>query len=314
MQVVVLMSTYRGERWVAEQIRSILRQLPPEGRLMVRDDGSTDETAARVESISDPRIKLLRGSNIGYVRSFQTLLAQVPENTEMIMLSDQDDIWLPEKIERAWKVIRASSTIPTLYCSRLKLVDANLTPMGLSPQRLRPPSFQNALTENIVTGCTAAMNPAALALVRESADAGRIYFHDWWFYLVVAAFGRVVFDPEPTILYRQHGYNVIGMGSGMGRYCAMLRFLRKTNWVHVMFAQIQEFRATHGSQLDAQQQELVDRYFDPHDRLTTARLLFAPRRFQQSIAGEILFRVLVAGCVLSGKGLLPRRVGTSSDR
>ena len=312
MRVVVLMSTYQGERYIQEQLASVLTQLPPEGRIVIRDDGSTDETVAKIYGVRDERISLVRGPNVGFVRSFLELLGTAPDDAEMIMLADQDDVWLPHKIERAWNVIGGSADVPTLYCSRLQLVDKQLTPLGLSPNWPQQPSFQNALTENIVTGCTAALNVPAARLARRSGDPNRIYFHDWWMYLVVAAFGRVVFDPEPTVLYRQHGSNVIGMGSGMARYRAMLRFLRKTNWVHVMFEQIQEFGAAHGTQLDAQQQRLLDRYFDPHDGGATVRLLFAPRRFQQSLAGEILFRILVAACVASGRGLLPRRIRTLS--
>ncbi len=242
MRVVVLMSTYEGERWVVEQIRSILDQLPPEGRLLVRDDGSRDGTAQRVIAIGDPRISLTRGENIGFVRSFLGLLASVPQDAEMIMLSDQDDIWLPGKIERAWRAVEPGGAVPTLYCSRLKLVDNRLAPLGLSPECPRPPSFANALAENIVTGCTAALNPAAARLVTQYGDVSKIYFHDWWLYLVIAAFGRVVFDPEPRIPDRQHGNNAIGMGSGVGRYLAILRFVRRQSWTHIMFNQIENFR------------------------------------------------------------------------
>jgi glycosyltransferase involved in cell wall biosynthesis len=305
MRVIVLMSTYQGERWVVEQVRSILDQLPAGGQLLLRDDGSRDGTADKVEAIGDPRVILQRGENLGFVRSFQTLLASVPEDAEMTMLSDQDDIWLPGKIERAWRIVGSSGTIPTLYCSRLKLVDGQLHSLGLSPNWRRPPCFKNALTENIVTGCTAALNPAALRLVRHYGDPARIYFHDWWLYLVVAAFGRVIWDPEPTVLYRQHEANAIGMGSGFARYRVILRFLRRTNWVHVMFNQIENFRAVHGPQLDPHLRRLLDRFFDPHDAAATARLLLAPCRFQQSLAGEAFFRLLVLACVVSGRGLLP---------
>lgn len=312
MRVVVLMSTYCGEKYVEEQVASILRQLPAEGRLIVRDDGSRDGTVAVLKAIRDPRLTVREGRNLGFVASFLELLASCPADTEMAMLSDQDDIWLPNKVQRAWDVIGASGSEPTLYCSRLQLVDDALKPIGLSPFWPRKPSFANALTENIVTGCTAALNPAALALFRENGDTRKIYFHDWWLYLVVAGYGRVVFDPEPTILYRQHGSNAIGMGSGWQRYWTIIRFLRKRNWVHIMFNQIDNFRALHGNAITGEQKHLLDSSFDPRDWKAVARLMLMPRRLRQTLVSDGLFRGILVLDLLTGRGLLPKEARSPS--
>jgi glycosyltransferase involved in cell wall biosynthesis len=305
MRVVVLMSTYQGERYVGDQLASVLEQLPPEGRIVIRDDGSTDGTVDRILTVADKRVSLVRGPNIGFVRSFFWLMESAPPEAEMIMLCDQDDVWLPGKIERAWQALKDSDGEPTLYCSRLRLVDPRLGNLGLSPRWPRPPSFANALAENIVTGCTAALNPAALRIACRHGDLSRIHFHDWWLYLVITAFGHVIYDPEPTVLYRQHEGNVIGMGSGLARYRAILRFLRRTNWVHVMFNQIENFRAVHGPQLIEQRRQLLDRFFNPRDAMATARLVVTSRRFQQSLLGEAFFRLMLVACIASGRGLLP---------
>lgn len=306
MKVVVLLSAYKGAPWIRQQIESILSQLPPEGRLVVRDDGSPDETVLRVREIHDPRLTLVEGTNVGFVRSFLGLVANAPPDADMVMLSDQDDVWLPNKVQRAWEVIAASGAVPTLYCSRLRLVDSKLHPLGLSPLWARAPSFQNALAENIVTGCTAALNPSAVDLLRDNGDAGLIHFHDWWLYLVVSAFGRVVFDPEPTILYRQHGNNAIGMGQGLGRYATILRFIRKHDWVHIMFNQIANFRSVHGSRLPAHQRRVLDALFAPDDWKSVARLLAQPCRLRQTVAGDVLFRLLLLRNILGRRGLVGR--------
>ncbi len=304
MNVVVLMSTWQGERLVEEQLRSILDQLPAGGRVIVRDDGSTDETVARIQELGDSRIAVIRGQNVGFVRSFFKLLDTAPDDADLIMLSDQDDVWLPNKIERAAAHLVPLQDKPALYCSRLRLVDEQLLPLGLSPAWDRPPSFRNALTENIVTGCTCAINRAALPLARQYGDPDRIYFHDWWLYLVIAAFGQVIVDREPTILYRQHGANAIGMGSGMGRYIAILRFLRKKNWVHIMYEQIENFRAVHAARLDAVDRRLLDSYFDCRRPITAMRLLITPARFRQSFVGDVLLRLLLLGSWITGRGLI----------
>lgn len=308
MQVVVLLSSYQGERFIAQQLESILTQLPLDGRILVRDDGSRDSTADRVEAFGDPRISVTRGENVGFVRSFLTLLEAVPPEADIIMLCDQDDIWLPDKIERAVNHLRNLTGQPALYCSRLQLVDENLKPIGLSPAWPRPPSFRNALTENIVTGCTCAINRAALPLARRYGNPELIYFHDWWLYLVIAAFGKVVVDPQPTILYRQHGGNAIGMGAGVARYLAIVRFMNKKSWVHIMYNQIENFRALYVDQLSQDDRRLFDRYFNPHRPSTVTRLLLVPMRCRQTLLSDILFRMILVFEFVTGRGLLPECV------
>ncbi|WP_186511210.1 glycosyltransferase family 2 protein [Caenimonas sedimenti] len=307
MRVAVVMSTYQGERYVDEQVASILAQLPPDGWLIVRDDGSRDGTVARVEALAaaDPRIRLLRGENLGFARSFFALLASVPPEAELAMLADQDDVWLPDKIERAARALQGRAG-PTLYFSRLWLVDESLRRFGVTLGWPRGPSFENALAENIVTGCTIALNPAAVQLVLRLGDASRIHFHDWWIYLVVSAFGTVVADPEPSVNYRQHGGNVVGRGSGWRRYLVNLQFIRRSSWVHIMYNQLENFRAAHGANLSPAQRTLMDRYFDPRNAASVLRLLLVPRRHRQLLADEFLLRGLVLWDVLSGRGLLPK--------
>jgi glycosyltransferase involved in cell wall biosynthesis len=231
-RIFVLMSTFNGERFVIQQIRSILEQLPPGGCIMIRDDGSSDATSALVAGLGDDRVSLLRGENIGFARSFLTLLQAVPSDADTVFFADQDDVWLPGKIDRARKALAGFSLHPALYCSAQMLANEQLLPFNVTPRWPRPPSFCNALSENIVTGCTAALNRTAMELVRRAGVPDRVRFHDWWLYLVISAFGTVVFDEEPTLLYRQHAGNQIGHGPGWwGRQLRILSFLRRYDWV-----------------------------------------------------------------------------------
>ena len=303
MKVVVLMSTWHGEQFVIEQLHSILSQLAPSARVLIRDDGSTDGTVERIQSLSDKRISIIKGAHCGFARSFLALLDAAPDDADVIMLSDQDDVWLPGKVARACSHLALFADQPALYCSRLQLADINLNPIGLSPTWPRPPSFQNALTENIVTGCTCAMNQPALRLARNCGDRGLIYFHDWWLYLVISAFGTVVVDSMATILYRQHGGNVIGMGAGWRRYLSILQFIGKKSWIHIMFDQIENFRSVFGDQLDDGKQMLLEQYFIPQQPRSIIRLLFSTKRFRQTMLYDILLRALLLGTWLAGRGL-----------
>jgi hypothetical protein len=94
------------------------------------------------------------------------------------------------------------------------------------------------------------------------------------------------------------------MGSGMGRYVAILRFLRKKNWVHIMYEQIENFRAVHATRLNTADRRLLDRYFDSRRPITALRLLMTPMRFRQALVGDVLLRLLLLGSWITGRGLI----------
>ena len=297
MRVAILMSTFNGAQFVGEQVASILLQLPADGILIVRDDGSTDDTVACIEAFDDLRIHITRGQNLGFAHSFLTLLARAPEDAEMVMFSDQDDVWLSGKIEKAWRQLLPYEGLPALYCSAQTLTDEALVPLEVTRRWPRGPSFHGALAENIVTGCTAALNRAATTLLKRAGVDPGIRFHDWWAYLVVTAFGKVVVDDEATLLYRQHGSNVIGHGIGWwGRQMQMLVFLRAHDWVGILLAQVLALRVHYWNELAPHRQQVLDRYFRVQDGRATARwrLVFSLCRWRQSSLQELMFRGLLS--------------------
>jgi glycosyltransferase involved in cell wall biosynthesis len=295
-RVAVLMSTYQGERHVAEQLRSILQQLPPGGRILVRDDGSSDGTVSCIESLAEPAINLIEGANLGFGASFLTLLQMTPRDIDLVLFADQDDIWLPGKIERAWQHLAPLAGRPALYGSAKRLVDAQLHPLGTSPPWPRMPSLRNALVENIVTGCTAAINRPAVALLQRAGVPAHVYFHDWWMYLVLSAFGQIVIDPSPTLLYRQHESNQIGQGAGtLERYAGMARFLRRRDWVGILLAQAEALGTHYGADLDAEARALVSQVFERQRGRLRPRwaLILSAARWRQFTAHEPALRLLL---------------------
>jgi len=314
-RVVVLLSSYQGERYIREQVESILMQLPPGGSLLVRDDGSHDRTTALIEAMADPRITLLRGPNLGFGASFLTLLSLAPADADMVMFSDQDDVWLPGKIERAWQHLRALSAGPALYGSAQMLADAQLRPLHATPPWPRGPSLDNALCENIITGCTAALNRQAVVLLQKGGVPAGVHFHDWWMYLVVSAFGTVIFDDQPTLLYRQHGGNQIGHGAGrFGRHLGIVRFLMRRDWIGILLHQVHAFVVTHGDRLEPRQQRLIADLFDLHPGHCRPRwrLVFGGLRLRQRPEGDWALRVLVAAYRLHLWPLPGRRLPSPS--
>ena len=218
-QVAILLATYNGARFLPAQLQSIAAQTLENWVLYWRDDGSTDATvevmrafgagAGRFVQVASPPGRL------GPTGSFMALLRAVAD-AEAVAFADQDDVWLPDKLATGLAALDRSSR-PTLYCSRQLLVDAELRPLGESGPLPAPPPFPAALTQNVATGCTVLLNRAAAGLIARSRPPSSS-LHDWWSYLVVSAHGgRLVMDPRPTVLYRQHSGNVVGAPQSMRR-------------------------------------------------------------------------------------------------
>ncbi len=215
--VVILLSTWNGAAYLQDQLASFLRLTGPTWRLYWRDDGSTDGSADVVRAFArttEPGTVVERNDNrgrIGITASFLTLLRCAPANC-VVAFADQDDVWLPEKLARGVAALAAvEASVPALYCARQSLVNASLQPIRLSARLREPPGFPQALTQNIATGCTVMLNAAAVGLISETREPPGT-LHDWWAYLVVTAAGGVVLiDDTPTVLYRQHATNAVGV-------------------------------------------------------------------------------------------------------
>jgi glycosyltransferase involved in cell wall biosynthesis len=214
--VAILLSCWNGGPFIQDQLASFLDQTGVAWRLYWRDDASDDDTHARMTEFAAEHGRLVIDRNdgagrIGITASFLALLRQTPPG-RMVAFADQDDVWLPQKLRRGLTALSGvPASVPALYCARQILVDEQLRPLRESAAISGPPGFPQALTQNIATGCTVMLNPSAARLIAASrAPADTL--HDWWSYLVVtAAGGRVLIDDEPTVLYRQHASNAVGV-------------------------------------------------------------------------------------------------------
>lgn len=218
--ITILLATYNGERYLAEQLDSILAQTEQNWRLVIQDDCSSDGSAAlakRYASIYPDRIKAVQRSEpSGSAKNnFFSMLQYV--DTDYWMTCDQDDIWLPDKIEVALGAMHSLeakyANAPFLVHTDLTVIDENrniLATSMFSYQKLncKRDSFANLLAQNIVTGCTALMNRTLLDKINSVPEWALM--HDWWFALVAAAFGKIAFVEQQTVLYRQHGENSVG--------------------------------------------------------------------------------------------------------
>lgn len=195
------------------QLNSLASQTHSDIALYVADDGSTDASLSVVQRmVLDADRRCFDGPQSGFCRNFLVALARTETSHLYYAFCDQDDLWFPDKLKRATGRISAVPRhVPALYCSRTELIDATGAVMGQSPLFPHPPSFPNALVQNIGGGNTMVMNRAARDLVVATASIEGVVSHDWWTYLVVTgAGGVVIYDTEPGLAYRQHGSNVVG--------------------------------------------------------------------------------------------------------
>lgn len=212
--VAVMMSTYNGAKYLCEQIDSILQQKYINVELYIRDDGSTDETLSILKKYEVyDNVHIYSCKNIGVVESFMDLLFTVPKNYNFYAFSDQDDVWLLNKIKVAIDRI-GEEDIPKLYFSRKTFVDENLNEIFMNDIHVRDTGIGVALINSFASGCTMVFNQRLHEyLCQYHPKLKSMRLHDAWVCIVAAALGKVVYDRDSYILYRQHGDNITGRGS-----------------------------------------------------------------------------------------------------
>lgn len=220
-KVTVLLSTYNGERYLVEQLQSLVDQKGVEVELLVRDDGSKDSTTAILDEWQSKKLlSWYKSGNLGPGKSFMHLL-QTASPGSYYAFCDQDDVWLPEKLRLTMDKMRevelANPGKPVIVHTDMYVVDEKLNVVhdsfwhssGLRPDVLR--TFPYLCTCNSVNGCTILMNSVARELILEKYVEHDVIIHDVISALTVAYYGGIIdYIEVPTVLYRQHSANVVG--------------------------------------------------------------------------------------------------------
>ena len=242
--VTVLLALHQGAAHLDAQLASLEAQEGGAPSVIVSDDGSTDAgpAIARRHDGERLRVRLTDGPRQGAAANFLHLLREAGPQAPHVSLCDQDDIWLPDKTARALRALGAVPPgVPAVHCGRTWICDRDGRVLRASVLHPRPPSFRNALVQSLAGGNTMTLNRAALDLVQaastEAEAAGGIVVHDWWIYQIVSgAGGRMIYDPAPLLLYRQHGANAIGENTtarALARRAAMVMGGRFRAWSEV---------------------------------------------------------------------------------
>ena len=212
--VAVLLSSYNGTRYIKEQIDSILAQENVDVTIFVRDDGSKDGTVDLLRTYDENKVKVFPEENQGVGVSFMRLVYMVPTDFDYYCFSDQDDIWLPEKLSKAVEKLSAEQ-VPALYASNQLLVDAEGKQYDIRHHKTPATAYEKIMAANQLSGCTFVWNRELHDILvkpehRPDESFFKVRIHDIWVILIASIAGKVIYDPEGYIKYRIHGNNEVG--------------------------------------------------------------------------------------------------------
>ncbi|MDN5580171.1 MAG: glycosyltransferase family 2 protein, partial [Lactococcus raffinolactis] len=303
MKINIVMSTYNGEQFLAEQIDSIQQQTFKDWQLLIRDDGSSDQTPEIIKSFvaQDPRIVFINEhdrENFGVIKNFFTLIKH--DKADYYFFSDQDDVWLEDKLETMLAAARQyPDQLPLMVYTDLCVVDQNLQVMNQSMIRSQShhanTELVQELTENTVTGGVAMINHA---LAERWRTLDNIIMHDWYLAVLATAIGKLVHIDQPGELYRQHDNNVLGARTFTKRLKTWLsgpsKMLEKYWWL-IHASQAQADKILQENEL-GDEQEAVIRNYIALERLPLSQRIRVLRQYKYAKNKwfhTMIFRLLI---------------------
>lgn len=206
MKISVALAAYKGERYIAEQLNSILCQLGENDEIIVSDDFPAGKTREAVAGIHDKRIRYIEGQGKGVVRNFENALNAC--TGDVIFLSDQDDVWMPDKLQKVLAEIRNGADL-VLHDAAVTDGSLNITDPSFFAVHGSNASFAKNLIRNSFVGCCMAFTRKVMA--DSLPFPNELPMHDWWIALAAMKKGyKTVLIPESLIKWRRHGENVTG--------------------------------------------------------------------------------------------------------
>jgi len=229
--IAILLCTFNGARFLPAQLASYEAQDFADWRLFASDDGSSDDTVALLEDFQKKhgadKVEIRPGPRKGFVANFLSLICDPAIESEYFALSDQDDVWHPQKLSRARQSLsEAPVDVPVVYCSRTQLIDEQGNDIGLSTFYRKRPHFRNALVQSLASGNTMVLNEKMRWLLMQVGADANAPSHDWLVYMAITAVdGKIIYDSVPTVSYRMHSRNVIGSNVTAGARMVRARLL-----------------------------------------------------------------------------------------
>ena len=265
--IAILLSTYNGEQYLKEQLNSLFNQTYKDFKIIVRDDGSSDNT---LEILNSYDLMLLKSSkNVGVKKSFSILLEYAIHETDAnhFMFCDQDDVWEEDKVKKTFQKMQEMEkkykNKPLLIHTNLKVVDEKLNIINKSfwkYENINPyiNAFNDLLLQNTVTGCTIMLNRKLSKLASPIPSVA--IMHDYWFGLVASNFGKIGIVEDTTVLYRQHNLNTIG-SNGFNFTYIVENFLTKSS-IEQNILQAEAFLIIYRDKLERDSIDMLEEFID----------------------------------------------------
>lgn len=295
-RVNILLSSYNGADHIREQIDSILNQTYKNIRLYVRDDGSTDGTLEILKDYEkDGKLILEEGKNVGFIKSFLWLVRHCDE-ADYYAYSDQDDMWYPDKIDMAVKMIEENDDdMPILYFSNYDLCDNDLNVLSQKDKEgeVKKPTFANALVDCMPLGFNEVFNNEARKLIAKDTPKFSCG-HDWWTYIVCQGLGKVIYDNRVTVGYRRTGHNVSAGGMNFIKF-QIWRFKKffLNNYFSNIRKMLREYEYYYKDSLCEKDKKILALFTTKgYNFKAMIKKLFYPHRYRQGLADEIMVRFL----------------------
>ena len=251
--LAILMCTFNGEVFLEEQLDSIQNQDYKNWTLYVNDDCSRDKTLDILKRYQKKwgvkKLIIRRGPQKGFQQNFLQIICDKKINADLYFLSDQDDVWMPHKLSHTIKKISKLDPLkPILYCARTTYISSDAKRiLGYSDHFSKRPSFQNAIVQSIAGGNTMAFNNPLKKIMKQFKGAS-IVSHDWWLYILnELTEGQTFYDPESTILYRQHPNSLIGSNTGLMAKLRRLGMLLRGTYRHYNSIHLEALRQIYAS-------------------------------------------------------------------
>lgn len=292
------MSTYNGEKYIREQLDSLLNQDLKPDKIIIRDDGSHDDTVNILEEYCSDHsfITYYCGSNKGPGKSFWDLIKNC-EEADYYALCDQDDVWFKDKLSCAVKALESEdNSIPLLYCSRYTLTDEELNPIDSDVSSLYDFSdFQHSLIYHTAPGCTFVFNNEARKRVLEyNPDEEYFVIHDAIIHKVVTMFGKMILDKTSHIYYRQHGDNQIGMTANkLKEFTGRIQRFLTGNIRNYRKNTAKSLLKVYGSKCSTERKELLNIVANYTNDKELKKKLLNDKGFRSNTVNDIFFKILV---------------------
>lgn len=293
-KLAILLCSYNGGRFLGEQLESFVAQTYSNWQLLVSDDRSSDSTESILKTYQEKwpqdKLEIIQGPGQGFVENFKSITQAADGRADYYAWSDQDDIWLPDKLERAVSWLNGiAPEVPALYCGRTLLVTEDNRELSPSMLFSKQPSFANALMQNIGGGNTMIFNQAACQLLVETLQNTQVASHDWWAYIIVTAVGgQVHYDSQPCLRYRQHATNLVGGNLGWRARLSRCEQLFKNRFKYWNGLHIHALQQ-HQQQLTAENRAILQQLINIRQQPMLRRLICLQRSglYRQTLLGNL---------------------------